>query len=142
MLAETCRPAPPAALKWRRAVLVCGDCEARKDGPRHLSAKDARRELKHAMGDEKSRLRVVVTGCLGPCESKALTVVALGAGEPVGFAVCRRDQLSGLLHARAAQMTTPSTQPARAARVSLADSLHSAFATAERVASGLLHLAA
>lgn len=97
MLADHPLRAPAVELRWRRAVLVCGECESRKDGPRHLSAKEVRREIKHALGDERSRVRVVVTGCLGPCEKKALTVAALGVGAPVGLAVCRREQLAGLL---------------------------------------------
>jgi hypothetical protein len=92
------RDASRAPLKWRRVVLVCGDCEDRKDGPRHLCAKDTRRALKHGLRDAAPDVRVVVTGCLGPCVAKALTVVSVGAGETLAFAVCREDQLAGVMY--------------------------------------------
>ena len=87
-----CEPAG-IALGWQRVILVCGECEQRKDGPRHLGAKHARRELKHALRDGPDKVRVVVTGCLGPCVKKALTVVATTAGAPAAYALCDEEQL-------------------------------------------------
>lgn len=81
------------ALGWQRVILVCGECEARKDGPRHLTAKTVRRELKRALRSGPDKARVVVTGCLGPCVKKALTVVATAPGAPAAYAVCDEAQL-------------------------------------------------
>jgi hypothetical protein len=83
---------PLIALRWRRTVLVCGKCEKRKDGPRHLAAKDVRRELARALrgGDR----RLVLTGCLGPCVRKALTVVSIDAQGVRALALGRDDDLA------------------------------------------------
>jgi hypothetical protein len=81
------------ALGWQRVILVCGECEQRKDGPRHLTAKAAWRELKHALRHGPDKVRIVVTGCLGPCVKKALTVVAPAGDAPAGYAVCDEAQL-------------------------------------------------
>lgn len=81
------------SLGWQRVILVCGECEQRKDGPRHLTGKTARRELKHALRSGPDKARVVVTGCLGPCVKKALTVVATAHGALAAYAVCDEAQL-------------------------------------------------
>jgi hypothetical protein len=104
-----------APLKWRDIVVVCGECEQRKDGPRHLGAKDARRALKHHLRDAASEARVVVSGCLGPCVKKALTVVAVGAfagRHPLAFAVCREDDLGALARRLAQPLASPTIEAA------------------------------
>jgi hypothetical protein len=90
------RPLQGVDLGWHRVVLICGDCEDRKDGPRHLTAKTTRRELKHALRDGPDKVRIVVTSCLGPCIRKAQTVVACATGTataPAAFALCDESQL-------------------------------------------------
>ncbi|MDB5999478.1 MAG: hypothetical protein JWP52_1177 [Rhizobacter sp.] len=68
---------------FRGVVLVCGDCEDRSSGPKKLKSKNVRKRLKEALRPAKGQLRVAVTGCLGPCPKKAMTVAAV-----VGGSVC------------------------------------------------------
>ena len=72
--------APLVDVKFRGAVLVCGDCEERSSGPRKLRARDVRKDLKGALGDARFKLRVLHSSCLGLCPKKAMAVAALGTG--------------------------------------------------------------
>jgi hypothetical protein len=62
-------------------VLVCGDCEERGNGPVRLTSKEVRKCLKDAVHPAKGQLRVAITGCLGPCPKKAMTVAIVAGGE-------------------------------------------------------------
>jgi len=80
-------------VKFTGVVLVCGDCEARGNGPRKLRARDVRKALKreiHGHEDAKAarcRLRIVQCGCLGLCPKKALALVAVGCASQAPMAV-------------------------------------------------------
>lgn len=74
-------PTPLVNVKFRGAVLVCGDCEARSSGPKKLRARDVRKQLKGELGAARFRLRVVQSSCLGLCPKKAMAVVAVGAAD-------------------------------------------------------------
>ena len=77
------------SLKFAGAVLVCGECEERSDGPKKLAARDVRKALKHNLGEARFKLRVVQSSCLGLCPKKAIALAALGPGtHPLGAAVC------------------------------------------------------
>lgn len=67
-------------VKFAGVVLVCGDCEDRKDGPHKLCAKEVRKALKRQLSKAPQRTRVVQCSCLGLCPKKALALVASGAG--------------------------------------------------------------
>ena len=67
------------SVKFSGVVLVCGDCEERSSGPKKLRAREVRKELKHALGDARFKLRVVESACLGLCPKKAMALVAVGA---------------------------------------------------------------
>jgi predicted metal-binding protein len=58
-------------------VLVCRECEDRKNGPSKLRAKDVRRELKRGLVQSVVRLRIVECSCLGLCPRKAISVTAV-----------------------------------------------------------------
>jgi hypothetical protein len=75
------------------AVLVCGDCEERSSGPEKLRSKDVRKCMKEAVRPAKGRVRVAVTGCLGPCPKRAMTVAVVAGAEVHMFAVDRGRQL-------------------------------------------------
>jgi len=76
-------------LKFAGAVLVCGACERRGDGPRKLEAKTVRKALKSNLGEARFKLRVLQSSCLGMCPKKAIALAALGPGtQPLGAAVC------------------------------------------------------
>jgi len=82
-----------ASLKFAGAVLVCGECERRSDGPKKLEARAVRKALKHHLGDTRFKLRVVQSSCLGLCPKKAMALAALGPGtRPLGAAVCDTDE--------------------------------------------------
>ncbi len=66
-----------ARVKFRGAVLVCGDCEKRSSGPKKLRAKDLRKDLKRQLGPARHQLRIVQTSCLGLCPKKAIALAAL-----------------------------------------------------------------
>lgn len=71
---------PLVDVKFRGAVLVCGDCEDRSSGPRKLRARDVRKLLKQNLGAARFKLRVVESSCLGLCPKKAMALVALAGG--------------------------------------------------------------
>lgn len=79
---KTTHRAPLVDVKFRGAVLVCGDCEERSSGPKKLRARDVRKQLKHDLGAARFKLRVVQTSCLGLCPKKAMALVALAGGAP------------------------------------------------------------
>jgi hypothetical protein len=80
-------------VKFTGVVLVCGDCEARGNGPRKLRARDVRKALKreiHSHDDGKAArcgLRIVQSACLGLCPKKALTLVAVRCASETPLAV-------------------------------------------------------
>lgn len=73
-------------------LLVCHDCEDRGSGPARLRSKDVRKRLREALRPAKGRLRVVATGCLGPCPKKAMTVLLSAGGEVSVYGLQRRGQ--------------------------------------------------
>ncbi|MES2533674.1 MAG: hypothetical protein V4636_21690 [Pseudomonadota bacterium] len=81
--------APPEALqppfvktRYSGAVMICGECQKRDNGPSKLTAKDVRKDLKHALGDARHHLRLVQSSCLGLCPKKAIAVAAVAVGGP------------------------------------------------------------
>jgi hypothetical protein len=77
-------------------VLVCGDCEDRGNGPSRLTSKDVRKCLKDSLHPAKGKIRVAVTGCLGPCPKKAMTVAIIAAGEVRMHALDRGKQVDAI----------------------------------------------
>ncbi len=101
-------------LDWQRVVLVCGDCERRSNGPQRLHSKELRRKLKAALRGPGAP-RVVITACLGSCQKKGLTVVAMAPGAvPRALALRHSDELAAValewadLAGRAAPSPSPS----------------------------------
>jgi len=83
-------------------VLVCGECEARKDGPSKLQARPVRKELKHELRDLPLRLRVVQSSCLGLCPKKAMALAAVAQGHaPLVAEVCRDEDVAAFARALA-----------------------------------------
>ena len=76
--------------KLAGVVLVCGECEERKDGPSKLNARQVRKELKHGLSHMPVRLRVVQCSCLGLCPKKAIALAA---------EVCREDDVEAFAKA-------------------------------------------
>lgn len=79
MKPEPTDPAPRRAVRTARAtfsdvVAVCGKCAKRQN----LSKRALRDRLKAEPKRSRPRLRIVETGCLGPCP-KHLLAVATGA---------------------------------------------------------------
>lgn len=64
-------------------VLVCGECEDRKNGPDRLRAKNVRKELKRGLVQSAVRLRIVECSCLGICPKKAIAVIAATPKHPL-----------------------------------------------------------
>lgn len=67
--------------RFQAVVLVCRQCEGRKDGPEHLDSRQARKDLKHALRDQRPKARVVESSCLGTCPKKALMVAGMRSGQ-------------------------------------------------------------
>ena len=67
---------PLVETKLAGVVLVCGECQERKDGPTKLDARQVRKELKHGLAHLPVRLRVVQCSCLGLCPKKAIALAA------------------------------------------------------------------
>ncbi len=69
---------PPSVPKlgWQHAVLVCKQCQKRRSGPSKLDARTVGAALKRGVAGAPVRTRIALTGCLGPCPEKAITVVA------------------------------------------------------------------
>lgn len=63
--------------RYAGAVLVCEKCERRDKGPKKLTTKELRGELRQALGGGRTRLRIVQTSCLGLCPKKAIAVAAV-----------------------------------------------------------------
>ena len=81
---------PMVETKLAGVVLVCGECEERKDGPTKLTARQVRKELKHGLSHMPVRLRVVQCSCLGLCPKKAMALAAVAHGHaPLAAEVCR-----------------------------------------------------
>ncbi|RZI63804.1 MAG: hypothetical protein EOP80_21825 [Variovorax sp.] len=80
---------PLVNVKFRGAVLVCGDCQHRGSGPKKLRARDVRKLLKHDLGSARFKLRVVESSCLGLCPKKAMALVALAGKAPALAAEAR-----------------------------------------------------
>lgn len=76
---------------WRGLVLLCRECEDRRDGPDAVRAKEVRRLLKALppTGAETGKLKVVQSGCLGLCPKKAIAVVVACGGAPLTVAAVR-----------------------------------------------------
>jgi predicted metal-binding protein len=74
---------PAAKPPFQAVVLVCRECEDRKDGPDHLDSRQARKGLKHALRDQRPKARIVETSCLGTCPKKALMVAAMRSGQAI-----------------------------------------------------------
>lgn len=84
------------------AVLVCGDCEKRSDGPTRLEARPVRKELKRDLAGLPVRLRVVQSSCLGLCPKKALALMALAQGHaPLAAEACRNEDVAAFAKALA-----------------------------------------
>lgn len=63
--------------RYAGAVLVCEKCERRDKGPKKLTTKELRGELRQVLGGGRTRLRIVQTSCLGLCPKKAIAVAAV-----------------------------------------------------------------
>jgi hypothetical protein len=59
---------------WNSLVLICKDCRRRKDGPKHLKAKELAASIKNGLKVDAPRARVVLTTCLKLCPKKATSV--------------------------------------------------------------------
>lgn len=91
---------PMVETKLAGVVLVCGDCEERKDGPSKLSARQVRKDLKHGLSHLPVRLRVVQCSCLGLCPKKAIALAAVAQGHaPLAAEVCREDDVEAFAKA-------------------------------------------
>jgi len=84
--------APFVKAKFDGLVLVCGQCEKRSSGPSKLTAKDARKSLKSALGAQRSRLRIVQSSCLGLCPKKSIAIAAAAQGSPALLAEVRNER--------------------------------------------------
>lgn len=84
--------APFVKAKFDGLVLVCGQCEKRSSGPSKLTAKDARKSLKGALGAQGTRMRIVQSSCLGLCPKKSIAVAAAGQGTPSMLAEVRNER--------------------------------------------------
>jgi predicted metal-binding protein len=80
---------------FQAVVLVCRECEDRKDGPEHLDSRQVRKGLKHALRDQRPKARIVESSCLGTCPKKALMVAAMRSGQAIrGVGVQPSDDLA------------------------------------------------
>lgn len=87
------------------AVLVCGECHKRSNGPTKLDARQVRKALKRDLSQLPGRLRVVECSCLGLCPKKALALMAVTSGHaPIAAEVCREDDVADFAHALAKSM--------------------------------------
>ncbi|CAA2107283.1 hypothetical protein VVAX_04159 [Variovorax paradoxus] len=91
---------PLVDTKLAGVVLVCGECEERKDGPSRLRARQVRKELKHGLSGLPVRLRVVQCSCLGLCPKKAMALAAVAQGHaPLAAEVCRDEDVQAFAKA-------------------------------------------
>jgi hypothetical protein len=84
--------APFVKAKFEGLVLVCGQCEERSSGPSKLTAKEARKSLKSALGAQGRRMRIVQSSCLGLCPKKSIAIAAAGQGTPSVLAEVRNER--------------------------------------------------
>jgi len=84
--------APFVKAKFDGLVLVCGQCEKRGSGPSKLTAKDARKSLKRALGAQRTRMRIVESSCLGLCPKKSIAVAGAAQGAPSVLAEVRNER--------------------------------------------------
>jgi hypothetical protein len=91
---------PLVDTKLAGVVLVCGECEERKDGPSRLRARQVRKELKHGLSGLPVRLRVVQCSCLGLCPKKAMALAAVAQGHaPLAAEACRDEDVQAFAKA-------------------------------------------
>lgn len=91
---------PLVETKLAGVVLVCGECQERKDGPTKLDARQVRKELKHGLAHLPVRLRVVQCSCLGLCPKKAMALAAVAQGHaPLAAEVCREGDVEAFAKA-------------------------------------------
>ena len=88
--------AQPLKPSFAGVVLVCGDCQERGSGPTHLTSREVRKCLKDVLHPAKGRLRVAITGCLGPCPKKAMTIAIVAGGEVRMHALDRGRQVAAV----------------------------------------------
>ncbi|MDB5820534.1 MAG: hypothetical protein JWQ11_4174 [Rhizobacter sp.] len=88
--------AEPLKASFKGVVLLCGDCEERSSGPKKLRVKDLRKSMKDAVRPAKGHLRVAITGCLGPCPRKAMTVAVVAGGVVSLRAVRRSSEVAAI----------------------------------------------
>jgi len=84
--------APFVKAKFEGLVLVCGQCEKRGSGPSKLTAKDARKSLKRALGAQRTRMRIVESSCLGLCPKKSIAIAGAAQGAPAMLAEVRNER--------------------------------------------------
>ena len=84
--------APFVKAKFDGLVLVCAQCEKRGSGPSKLTAKDARKSLKRALGAQRTRMRIVESSCLGLCPKKSIAVAGAAQGTPSVLAEVRNER--------------------------------------------------
>ncbi len=83
---------PFVKTRYSGAVMICGECQKRDNGPSKLTAKDVRKDLKHALGEARHHLRLVQSSCLGLCPKKAIAVAAVAVGGPALLAEIQREE--------------------------------------------------
>lgn len=79
----------PLTFRLDALALVCKACGKRSSGPRDdASPKKVAKALMQAAKDQRRKVRVVLTGCLGLCPKRATAVVVAGKeGSPAQFAI-------------------------------------------------------
>jgi len=89
----------PLTFRLDALALVCKACGKRSSGPRDdARPKQVAKAIKQAAKDQRRKVRVVLTGCLGLCPKRATAVVVAGqAGLPAQFAVETLEQVPAVL---------------------------------------------
>jgi hypothetical protein len=83
---------------WESLLLICKDCQHRKDGPTRLKAKALAKEIKHQVKDTAPRARAVLTTCLKLCPKQAISVAFVSPlAKPRIAAVKKSGQLQDAL---------------------------------------------
>lgn len=62
-------------------ILVCRQCRKRRDGPKHLKAKDLASTFRVATKSRRLKARTLLTSCQGLCPKDATAVVTVGLGK-------------------------------------------------------------
>lgn len=96
--------APFVKARFEGLVLVCDQCEKRSSGPSKLTAKEARKSLKGALGAQRTRMRIVASSCLGLCPKKSIAIAAASRDTPAVLAEVRNERD---LKAVAARLVSP-----------------------------------